>query len=65
MGAGVRKDVAAPPAWTKKLSDEMVKEKIVEKNFINSIAINVYHDGKEGLAQHFDDAVRFKQVSLF
>lgn len=43
----------------------MVKEKIVEKNFINSIAINVYHDGKEGLAQHFDDAVRFKQVSLF
>lgn len=23
--------------------------------------MNVYHDGKEGLAQHFDDAVRFKQ----
>lgn len=24
--------------------------------------MNVYHDGKEGIAQHFDDAVRFKQV---
>lgn len=34
----------------------------MEKDFLNSIAINVYHDGKEGLAQHFDDAVRFKQV---
>lgn len=62
VGAGVRKDVASPPQWTKKISDEMVKDNIVEKDFINSIAINVYHDGKEGLAQHFDDAVRFKQV---
>jgi hypothetical protein len=34
------------------------------KDFINSIALNVYHDGKEGLAQHFDDAVRFRQVDL-
>jgi len=33
----------------------------LEKDFINSIALNVYHDGKEGLAQHFDDAVRFRQ----
>lgn len=39
----------------------MVKENLVEKDFLNSIAINVYHDGKQGLAQHFDDAVRFKQ----
>jgi len=23
---------------------------ILEKNFINSIALNVYHDGSEGLA---------------
>ncbi len=40
----------------------MVEHKIVEEGFLNSVAINVYHDGKEGLAQHFDDAVRFKQV---
>ncbi len=33
---------------------------IAEKGFFNSIAINVYHDGTEGLAQHYDDATRFK-----
>ena len=36
----------------------------MEPNFLNSVAINVYHDGSEGLAQHFDDAVRFRQVKL-
>jgi hypothetical protein len=25
VGAGVRKDVTSPPAWTKKIEDEMVK----------------------------------------
>ena len=25
------------------------------------MALNVYHDGNEGLAQHYDDAIRFKQ----
>ena len=39
----------------------MVEAKIVEKDFLNSIAMNVYHDGTEGLAQHYDDATRFKQ----
>ena len=34
---------------------------IIAKDFINSVALNVYHDGSEGLAQHFDDATRFKQ----
>ena len=38
----------------------LVQSGIIEKDFINSIAMNIYHDGKEGLAQHFDDAVRFK-----
>ena len=39
----------------------MVQANIVEKDFLNSIAMNVYHDGTEGLAQHYDDATRFKQ----
>lgn len=39
----------------------MVKAGIVEEGFLNSVALNVYHDGSEGLAQHFDDATRFKQ----
>jgi hypothetical protein len=42
----------------------MVDNGILEPNFINSVAINVYHDGSEGLAQHFDDATRFKQVEI-
>lgn len=62
VGAGVRKDVAPPPRWTETIINSLVDSSLVEKDFINSIAINVYHDGKEGLAQHFDDAVRFKQV---
>mmetsp|Transcript_2335 Transcript_2335/g.2183 ORF Transcript_2335/g.2183 Transcript_2335/m.2183 type:complete len:137 (-) Transcript_2335:111-521(-) len=45
----------------KEILDPLVDSGIIEKNFINSIAMNIYHDGKEGLAQHFDDAVRFKQ----
>ncbi len=43
------------------LEDPLVKTNIIPKEFINSIALNVYHDGSEGLAQHFDDATRFKQ----
>lgn len=55
-------DVSQPPIWMKDLvEDPMVDAGIIEKDFVNSIAMNVYHDGKEGLGQHFDDAVRFKQ----
>lgn len=39
----------------------MVEAGLAEKDFFNSIAMNVYHDGTEGLAQHYDDATRFKQ----
>jgi len=39
----------------------MVSAGVVKDDFINSVALNVYHDGSEGLAQHFDDATRFKQ----
>lgn len=62
IGAGVRKDVTPPPSWVDKVKGPLEECGIVPKDFINSVAINVYHDGKEGLAQHFDDAVRFKQV---
>lgn len=39
----------------------MVNSDLIEDKFVNSIAMNVYHDGTEGLAQHYDDATRFKQ----
>jgi len=64
VGAGIRKDVSPPPFWMReKVEDPLVKAGIILKNFVNSFAMNVYHDGTEGLGQHFDDAVRFKQVN--
>jgi hypothetical protein len=32
------------------LEEPLVRAGIVEKDFVNSIAMNVYHDGSEGLA---------------
>ena len=61
LAAGVRADVSAPPMWMRdNLKKPLVDAGVVEKELINSIALNVYHDGSEGLAQHFDDATRFK-----
>ena len=65
VGAGIRKDVSHPPNWMKDLVEsKFVASGLIKNDFINSYALNVYHDGSEGLAQHFDDAVRFKQVIL-
>lgn len=51
MAAGVRTDVSQPPVWMKTILEEpLIKANILEKDFINSIALNVYHDGSEGLA---------------
>jgi hypothetical protein len=65
VAAGIRRDVSPAPYWMKeKIEYPLVESGIIKKNFINSFALNVYHDGTEGLGQHFDDAVRFKQVSI-
>ena len=40
---------------------KLVRLGIIPPSFINQFAINIYHDGSEGLAQHFDDAKRFAQ----
>lgn len=62
VGAGIRTDVSKAPSWmSEKIERKLVQAGVVPPNFLNSFALNVYHDGKEGLAQHFDDAVRFKQ----
>mmetsp|Transcript_9265 Transcript_9265/g.17714 ORF Transcript_9265/g.17714 Transcript_9265/m.17714 type:complete len:991 (-) Transcript_9265:928-3900(-) len=62
VAAGVRLDVSRPAPWMRDcLEAPLVEGGILEANFINSFAMNIYHDGTEGLAQHFDDAVRFKQ----
>jgi hypothetical protein len=65
VAAGIRKDVSQPPHWMKTdIEEPLVNSGIILKDFLNSYALNVYHDGSEGLGQHFDDAVRFKQVIL-
>jgi len=65
VAAGIRKDVSPPPMWIKnKVENPLVNAGIILNDFINSYALNVYHDGSEGLGQHFDDAVRFKQVTI-
>ena len=45
VGAGVRRDVSPLPNWTNQIENPMVEHGIVEPNFLNSFAINVYHDG--------------------
>ena len=65
VAAGVRKDVSPPPYWIKnKVEIPLINAGIILKDFVNSYALNVYHDGSEGLGQHFDDAIRFKQVII-
>ncbi len=61
VGAGIRADVSHIPPWLTGLSRTLEQGGIIPPAFVNSVALNVYHDGTEGLAQHFDDAVRFKQ----
>jgi hypothetical protein len=51
VAAGVRADVSQPPLWMKsKLEEPLVKGGVIDKDFVNSVALNVYHDGSEGLA---------------
>ncbi|KAK9838261.1 hypothetical protein WJX81_000973 [Elliptochloris bilobata] len=57
---GVRADVPAPPAWMKELVEApMVSAGIMPATFVDSFALNLYHDGSEGIQSHFDDAGRF------
>ncbi|KAK3266324.1 hypothetical protein CYMTET_25048 [Cymbomonas tetramitiformis] len=60
--AGVRVDVPEPPSWFRRQVEEpLVKVGVVQPDFINSYALNVYHDGSEGLGSHYDDAHRFNR----
>jgi len=64
VAGGIRTDVSPIPGWmVDKVETPLVQDQIIPANFINSIALNIYHDGEEGLGQHYDDAVRFKQVA--
>ena len=51
VAAGVRADVSQPPSWGySKIIKHVESAGLMEKGFCNSFALNVYHDGSEGLA---------------
>ena len=37
----------------------LVTAGVMPKDFVDSWAVNVYHDGSEGIQSHYDDAGRF------
>ncbi len=64
---GIRVDVPPVPKWVGGLVEQpMVEAEVLPRDFVNSAAVNIYHDGSEGIQSHYDDASRFAQpiVSL-
>ena len=62
VAAGIRTcDCDMARSWMRKLELKLISLGIIPNFFINQFAINIYHDGSEGLAQHYDDAKRFAQ----
>lgn len=63
QAAGVRIDVAPPPRWIKdRVESRLVGATLVPQGWLNSYAINFYHDGTEGLRQHYDDNTRYARI---
>jgi len=57
---GIRVDVNEPPNWMKHGFQTPLEDNgHLAPGFINSYAMNIYHDGSEGIGQHFDDIKRF------
>jgi len=61
VAGGIRRDVSKAPSWmSKEFESKMIEAGVISQRFVNSFACNIYHDGSEGLAQHYDDIGRFK-----
>lgn len=62
VAGGVRVDVPPPPSWMKHLVEApLVDAGVLPPNYIDSVALNIYQDGSEGIQSHYDDAHRFCQ----
>ena len=62
IAAGVRADVPpVPPFVQQGVVRPLVAAGVLPENFVNSCAVNIYHDGSEGIASHFDDSSRFNR----
>lgn len=44
-----------------KVEEPMARAGLAPAGFINSYALNMYHDGSEGIQSHYDDADRFSR----
>lgn len=62
VAGGIRHDVPKPQAWMRDMVEQpMVSAKLVPDGFVDAIALNIYHDGSEGIQSHYDDSRRFHQ----
>ncbi len=43
------------------VEEPLVATGLAPKGFLNSYALNMYHDGSEGIQSHYDDADRFSR----
>ncbi|KAK9802889.1 hypothetical protein WJX73_002092 [Symbiochloris irregularis] len=60
IAGGVRTDVPPPRPWMKEQAEApLVQAGVLPPDFVDSWALNVYHDGSEGIQSHYDDAGRF------
>ena len=58
---GIRTDVSGVPQWVHCfVVPRLCACRIITPEFINETAMNVYHTGEEGLAQHYDSSNRFQ-----
>merc|ERR1711964_468863 len=56
---GLRTDVDSIPDWLEFVIDRLVLVGVVPENFINGVALNMYHDGSLGIGLHSDCRSRF------
>jgi len=56
---GLRSDVSAIPDWMQFVISRMELVGVVPQNFINGVALNMYHDGTIGIGLHSDCYSRF------
>jgi hypothetical protein len=62
VAKGVRVDVPPAPKWVHAVVETpLVSAAVLPEGHINSVALNMYHDGSEGIQVHYDDSARFQQ----
>ncbi|GLI69492.1 hypothetical protein VaNZ11_014126, partial [Volvox africanus] len=62
IAGGVRVDVPPPLRWMRhQVEEPLVGCGVIPRGFVDSIALNLYHDGSEGIQSHYDDAARFRR----